>query len=143
MQVYFDSSALMKLVLDEQGRGMVLALLEVATTPATGRIAYPECHAALAAAARAGRVSEPLLRSGVGALRSIDQALTVIGVDGALSHHAGELAERHGLRGHDAVHLATALTLQSPGRPVIFASWDRRRHQAAFDAGLTPAPALL
>ncbi len=37
--------------------------------------------------------------------------LTTISVDAALARAAGELAERRALRGYDAVHLASALSI--------------------------------
>lgn len=143
MVVYFDSSAIVKLVMDEPGRELAVTLTEMATTSATARLTYPECHAALAAAARARRLDQPGLQAALAKVRTFDERTNLIDLDQALGREAGRLAERHALRGYDAVHLATALTLQRPRHPVIFATWDRRLHQAAFDAGLTPAPAVL
>jgi hypothetical protein len=44
-------------------------------------------------------------------------------IDGALVRLAGDLADRHGRRGYDAVHLAALLTLGGPAE-VGFACWD-------------------
>lgn len=143
MVVYFDASALLKLVIEEPGRDDVQALAAVATIAATARVTYPECHAALAAIRRNQRLNQDELLVALAGIQKIDDRLQVVELDRPLARHAGDLAERHGLRGFDAIHLATALTLQRPRHPVIFATWDRRLHQAAFDAGLTPAPAVL
>lgn len=59
-------------------------------------------------------------------MRDIDELceeLDAIGLDAALARAAGELAERHALRGHDAVHLASAIAIEAPD-PVM-ATWDR------------------
>lgn len=48
-------------------------------------------------------------RSTVTDLQAACEAMLLIGIDWSLARHAGELAEVHGLRGYDAVHLATAL----------------------------------
>jgi len=52
-------------------------------------------------------------------------------------HLAGDLADGVGLRGYDAVHLATAL-LAGPA-DVLFATWDSALAEAAAGAGLVTA----
>lgn len=53
---------------------------------------------------------------------------------------AGQLARTHGLRGADAVHLASALAVRDP--ELIVAVWDRRLHSAALATGCRVAPRL-
>jgi len=60
--------------------------------------------------------------------------LTQIGVDEALARHAGALAEERGLRGYDAVHLATALALGKDA--VTLLTWDGDLAEAALEANL-------
>ena len=50
--VYFDSSALVKLVLDETGSELAAALWNGCDAALSSRLAYPEVCAALAAAGR-------------------------------------------------------------------------------------------
>ena len=50
--VYFDSSALVKLVLDETGSDVAAALWNACDAALSSRLAYPEVCAALAAAGR-------------------------------------------------------------------------------------------
>ena len=52
-----------------------------------------------------------------------------------LVHVAGELADRHGLRGFDAVHLASALKVQELKGTVTFAAFDRALVRAAKAEG--------
>ncbi|MDQ1306580.1 MAG: uncharacterized protein QG671_2412, partial [Actinomycetota bacterium] len=59
----------------------------------------------------------------------------------AVERHAGQLAGELGLRGADAVHLASALALRDPD--LIVAVWDRRLHAGARAAGCRVAPAGL
>ncbi|HEY5611028.1 MAG TPA: VapC toxin family PIN domain ribonuclease, partial [Thermoanaerobaculia bacterium] len=50
---------------------------------------------------------------------------------------AGDLAERHALRGFDSLHLASYLALDSrraSGEPVIFSSFDENLNRAAKGA---------
>lgn len=62
----------------------------------------------------------------------------MVGVDAALVRTAGELADRLGLRGFDAVHLASALAL---GDPTTFVTWDGELREAAAACGCPTAPA--
>jgi predicted nucleic acid-binding protein len=56
---YFDSSALVKLLLEEDGRQVSLAVWDAVDTPATSGLAYPEVRAALAAASELGLRTAP------------------------------------------------------------------------------------
>ena len=60
--------------------------------------------------------------------------LVTIGVDQGLARSAGEHAERLGLRGYDAVHLATALELGD--EEVVVVTWDRDLARATERVGL-------
>jgi len=53
----------------------------------------------------------------------------MIGLDAALARAAGELAERHALRGYDAVHLASAIAIEDSD--LVMATWDRDLAAAA------------
>ncbi len=60
--------------------------------------------------------------------------MATVGVDQELARHAGEYAEDMGLRGYDAVHLAT--TLELGDEEVVLVTWDRDLAQAAERVGL-------
>jgi len=50
---------------------------------------------------------------------------------------AGNLAEKHALRGFDSIHLASALTLhQEVSTPVVFSCFDNKLETAAMREGL-------
>jgi hypothetical protein len=137
--VYFDTSAILKLLLVEHGSADAVRLWREAFRPVMGRLGYPEARAALAAARGDSRLSESafaLARRGLEVLR--DQ-MTEVGVSRALASRAGRLAERHRLRGYDAVHLACALSLDGPD--LLLATWDRELARAGLEEGLTVAPA--
>ena len=61
--VYFDSSALVKLVVDEPGTDIASELWDGCDTALSSRLAYPEVRAALAASARNSDLTEDQLRS--------------------------------------------------------------------------------
>jgi predicted nucleic acid-binding protein len=105
---------------------------------ASSQLIYPEARAAAALGHRMGRIDTNTLR---GAVRSIDglyAELRVIGVDDALVRSAGELAELHGLRGYDAVHLASALAL---GMDTTLVTWEHDLADAAVACGHAVVPA--
>jgi predicted nucleic acid-binding protein len=56
----------------------------------------------------------------------------------AVAVAAGDLAEAHALRAHDAVHLASALSVRDVG--LVLASWDNELRRAASASGLAIAP---
>jgi predicted nucleic acid-binding protein len=106
----------------------------------SSQLVYPEARAALAAAERQGRIDRRGLRRAVSDLEQATAAMRLIGVDHALAYQAGSLAERHALRGYDAVHLASALLIDEP--ELLIATWDRELAAAARDSGRPVAPAL-
>jgi predicted nucleic acid-binding protein len=66
--------------------------------------------------------------------------MLLIGVDEALAHEAGKLADNHALRGYDAVHLASALSVEDDELVVV--TWDRDLAAAALRCGRPVAPAV-
>ena len=138
---YFDSSALVKLVIDEPGSDDVATLWDGADAVITSRVANPEVRAALAAARRDGRLDEDDHLVAKAAWEAFHQALRLVELTPQLEADAGDLAEEHALSGFDAIHLASALTLTE--LPLIVATWDNRLLRAAQAAGLTSLPAQL
>jgi hypothetical protein len=59
--------------------------------------------------------------------------LRALAIDDVLARHAGDLAEKHALRGYEAVHLACALQLR--GDDVLLATWDNALKAAARATG--------
>jgi predicted nucleic acid-binding protein len=84
-----------------------------------------------------------LSASGYGRARrefeSLHGELLLVGIDRPLARHAGELAGKLGLRGYDAVHLASTLAL---GTETTFVSWDGELRRAAAESGCAVAPAV-
>ena len=105
----------------------------------TSILAHPEARAALAAAQRSGRITSRELRRAVADLDDASAALRMIGVDAQLARTVGELAERHSLRGYDAVHLSCALSIEDP--ELVLITWDGELARAAAACGRLVAPA--
>lgn len=136
--VCFDSSALVKLLVDEPGSDLAERLWNEADTVAASRLASPEVSAALSAARRAGRLDETSEQKARRAWSSYWTAIDVIELTAAVATDAADLAERLRLGGADAVHVASARTLSASD--LILVSWDRRLSTAAFEVGLSVAP---
>lgn len=139
MILYLDASALVKLYVHESESHLVGASVARAPLVATCRVAYVEVRAALARAAREKRIPVRDLR---GVTEALDQdwgSYAIVEVTESLVREAGELAERHRLRGYDALHLASALTLAEEGdSEVAFACFDTLLDGAARKEGLRP-----
>ncbi len=65
----------------------------------------------------------------------------VIELDGEVAESAARVGVEDRLRSLDAIHLASALAMV--GAEVVFATWDRRLHDAARRRGLDLLPAAL
>jgi len=135
--VYFDTSALVPLLVAEPGSPGARELWDGASRVASVRLVYPETRAALAQARRDRRLTAGQLRAAVDALNDHYQQLDVVEVDEELVYNAGELAERQDLRGYDAVHLAAAQRLDDP--ELVVAAGDRALLGAANRLGLSTA----
>lgn len=141
MIAYFDSSALVKLVVEEVGSDEAAAFWDGADLVVTSRVASPEVRAALASAHRARRLSDRQLRHAKDLWASFAGALRTVELTDDVAHHAGDLAEEHGLSGFDAVHLASALVLADD--QTVVATWDIRLHAATASLGVMTFPAVL
>jgi uncharacterized protein len=139
--VYFDSSALVKLVLDETGSDVVATVWNACDAALSSRLAYPEVCAALAAAGRNHDLTESEASAAAREWEIFWSSMRPIELSPDVERAAGELAVLHRLRGADAVHLASALALGS--QEVTVAVWDKRLHAGAAAAGLRVTPATL
>ena len=132
MTLYCDSSALVKLYVEEVGSDVVERAVGSATTVVTSAIALVEVRSTLARALREAR----LTRSQFNAIRRrflSDWANIVsMSVDPALCDEAAQLAERHALRALDGIHLASfQQLLERADDDVAFIGFDDRLSQAA------------
>lgn len=129
----------MKLYVRERHSRRVRNAVSTAERVATSRVAYPEARAALARRRREGGLSARGLRRAVAALDRDLPSYIVVEIGEALAHRAGDVAERHGLRGFDSIHLASALDLRDLlGGALWFLAFDARLAAAAAAERLAP-----
>ena len=137
MNLYLDTSALVKLYVEEGASAEVRQRVADAEVVGTSQVAYPEARDALARRQREGAFSADDLRRAVADLDRDLEACVVVELTRSLALMAGELAERRGLRGLDAIHLASALELGDLlGEKPSFLCFDRRLALAASASGL-------
>ncbi len=137
MTLYLDTSALVKLYIAEAHSGSVRDAVHRAARVGTSRVAYPEARAALARRQREGGLTTPALRGIVSDLDRDFPRMVVVEVGEHLAARAGELAERRGLRGFDAIHLTSALELRDLVQAdLTFLAFDDRLSEAASAEGL-------
>jgi len=143
--VYFDTSALLKAYVQEDGSKEVLALLDDAEN-LFGSIVLTKVEMA-SAIQRAIRVSGSLPAHAAQAWQDfLDDwdAFTRLRVTTSTVERASEIAWKYGLRGYDSLHLAAALMWQEAlDAKVTFAVFDRDLWTAGRKAGLEPwSPAI-
>jgi predicted nucleic acid-binding protein len=139
--VYFDTSAFVKLVVEEDGSDLAAELWDGCDAAVSSRLSYPEVRATLAAAARNRQLTSSGLDLAASLWEELWRSTRPIELSEDIEQRAGQLASAHALRGADAVHLASALALSST--ELIVAVWDRRLHVGASASGVRVAPATL
>ncbi len=140
--VFFDTSALVKLILsEEEGAPFARQLAEESSVLYTSWLTYPETLSALAGARRDNRVSESGLRLALQLFRIIWPEFQLIDFTEDIAERAGELAMAHPLSGADAVQIASAMAAIDDVQ-LTFATWDRRQALAADALGLAVQPPI-
>ena len=134
MIAYLDTSAVVKLLVDEPGSDTAERVWLAADARVCATVGRVEATAALGRAGRAGRLSAAGVRRGITDLAQLWGSLHRMVVDDELASAAADLALTHELRGYDAVHLAAAIASAD-----TFVAADQRLLAAAHAAGLAVA----
>ena len=139
MIIAFDSSALVKLLVDERDTDVAQELWNRASDRVASALAYPETMAALAAAGRDKRISRGESQKAMEEFISLWERVDSVEVSDEVAQLAGEFAcSSPPIGGSDAVHLATAVRIGATGAAI--ATWDRRLAGSAREAGLFVVP---
>jgi len=135
--LYFDTSALVKLYVVEEGSEVTRSAAQEAGILAVSRIAWAEFHSAMARRARQVPADASALDEARDVLASQWADFLVLDVSQRIVELAGEHADLYALRAYDAVQLATADYLANHSeRSVKFACFDRRLNKAAAALGI-------
>lgn len=141
MILFADSSALVKLYVDEPGSAQVVAHAAAANALAVCRVTWVEVMSALARRAR----EQPQAAAALAAARQrfkLDWGrLAVLELTPALVELAGDYTQALALRAYDSVQLATLVTLHKRmDEEVQFACFDDRLVKAAEVLGVGSSP---
>ncbi len=141
---YLDTSALVKCYALESGTAWMIALTDRSAKADfyTARITGPEMIAAIFRKVRMGELSLPAaVRAAADFKADWQQQYQLVEISATVTDTAMRLAEAHGLRGYDAVHLAAAVELHAVRSamrlpPLLFVSADDDQLKAAVREGL-------
>ena len=132
MILFCDTSALIKLLIDEPGSDQIHQASQDAGPNAACRITWAEAMAAMARRQREDPVSADAIEQARQRLNQLWTFFSIVEVSQDLVETAGRFADGFALRGYDSVQLAAAYTLQrTAAQPLSFACFDRRLNQAA------------
>jgi predicted nucleic acid-binding protein len=136
--VYLDTSALVKLYVQEVGSTKVRLAVARADLVATSLVAYVEARSAFARKHRLADIDDAALKRHKHEFEQGWNRLDRLPVDATTIRRAGDLAEQYRLKAYDALHLATVdlmeVTLRSSVR---FACFDDALNRAAARLGFT------
>lgn len=137
MIAYFDTSAILPLMLREPGTTGARRLWNAAAVHVTSRLAYVEASAALGRAWRSGRLTGPQWEDARRFLDALWARLDVVNVVDDVVREAAGLAWRCNLRGYDAVHCASARRFA--GDEVVVVSAGQQLLTACRELGMATA----
>jgi predicted nucleic acid-binding protein len=139
--LYFDSSALVKRYVEEQGSSDVLDWMDDAELNGTVLVTRAEVAAAITRAVRRQVVSQEDARQFLELFHKEWCNFTRLPITEPLVARADTLACEHNLRGYDAVHLAAAINWQDLLElPVTLVTYDPELTLAARALGMAVLP---
>ena len=138
MIVYFDTSAIVPIIIEEPSSTVASRFWDEADRVVSSRLIYAEGRAALAMARRMNRIGDRGLRDAVEQFETLHDQLDLIEVTEGVVRDAGALAERLSLRGYDAVHLASARLVNDP--EMVLTASDQSLLASAGTLGIATAP---
>ncbi len=137
MILYLDTSALVKLFLDEPHSDGVRQWAEDSALVMVSELTWTEMCAALALKRRTGQITAAQIDATLAELNEDWPRYQRLGTDAALFNEAGALALRLDLRAYDSVQLASAWrAFGATGAALKFCSFDRKLNTAAQALGL-------
>lgn len=132
MRVFFDSSALVKRYVREEGTEAVLGWCERATEIGISGIALPEMVSAFCRLRREGLIDKGQYHQLKSFLLADIQDVAVCDLTPAVLGQTVAILEANTLRGMDAIHVGSAVVLKAD----VFLSGHKRQLGAATRAGL-------
>jgi len=130
--IYFDSSALVKNYVFEDGSSIVAKLLLENINNATSKLTYAEILSALVRRTRNGDLSLQKMREVINKFEDDWNRLLVVDLHNDILPAIKRAIEKHQLKASDSIHLASAIWLKtSLKEDIVFASSDINLLKAA------------
>jgi predicted nucleic acid-binding protein len=130
--IYFDSSALVKRYVEEQGSDKVNALFEEKPIATASRLAYPEILAAITRRHKAGDIETGAFERIKTAFQADWTCFVVIEIHKEVIQFIDEVIAKHALKGAGSIHLSTALWLRKATKgDIVFVASDLELLKAA------------
>jgi len=137
--IYFDSSALVKNYVWEDGSSMVSKLLSENLNNATSKLTYAEMLSALVRRTRSGDLSLQTMREVIQKFEDDWNSLLIVDLHNDILPMIKKAIEKHQLKAADSIHLASAIWLKSSLKEdIVFASSDLNLLIAARSERLSP-----
>lgn len=143
MILYLDTSALVKRYIREPGSEQVEKWISSSDSAATGLITRAEVASAVATAVRRDILTREEGQQALQDFRADWPDFVRLPLSETTVARAENLAWELGLRGYDAVHLATSLIWnEAVGESMYLATFDRHLWRAARHVGLSTWPEM-
>lgn len=142
MICYFDTSALVKLYVEEAGSELVKVYVRKGLFVATSRVAYAEARAAFARAWREGILEDQEYIEVVSNFKEEWPAFFALDVSDSVLQRVDVLIDKYRLRGFDALHLASTVVLsrRNEGEEILVGCWDARLWDCYQQEGFSLLP---
>lgn len=137
MILFCDTSALMKLFVQELYSHAMQKTVQSSTLLIVSQLTWVEMCAALALKQRTRQIDAPQAAKALQELRQEWVRYSQLGVDQALITTAGELAQAFGLPAYHSLQLASAQRVHGQaGAAMVFCCFDKQLNAAASALGL-------
>ncbi len=126
MICYYDTSALVKLYVEEEGSELAVEYAGKSLLQATSRVAYAEARSAFARSWRNGVLGDQEYREVVSRFKDDWAYFLTLDVSDPVLNRVDYLIDNYPLRGFDAIHLASAgfLAKRIEKERLLVACWD-------------------
>jgi uncharacterized protein len=131
MTLFLDTSALVKLYIAEEKTAMVMTALQSAKIVTVSTLAMPETVSSFTRKAAEGTLRQGDAQEAFKNLLNDWPNLERVDLDDWIAKEAAVLTRSKGLRGADAVHLATCARVSRERRGVRFLAFDDALNEAA------------
>jgi predicted nucleic acid-binding protein len=144
MILYLDTSALLKKYFKEVGSTEVISRWKEAAGIVTCSVAYAEIMASIYRKKRELSINDNIFRTVISSFQGDWNSFICVGVTEELNEMIDKILATHPLRGFDAIHLASALTVRERiPEDFLFACFDRRLIKVAQMESLNTLPAKI